>query len=250
MNSRSAVAAPPTTTLGRIGWGVQQAVERLIVRLSVHRDTPVYDTDDFPWVSTLEADWQRVRAEAVEVLRDRDRLPNFQEIVPEVATITSDDAWKTFYLTAVGMDCEQNARRCPETLRALAGIPDVTTAFFSILAPGKHIPAHRGPYNGVLRLHLGLVVPEPRESCRIRVADEIHAWQEGRVLIFDDTFNHEVWNDTDGWRVVLFVDFARPLRRPWHRLNRFAIGLTAFAPILREADRRQRRWAADHYRSG
>jgi hypothetical protein len=55
---------------------------------------------------------------------------------------------------------------------------------------------------------------------------------------------------TDGWRVVLFVDFARPLRRPWHRLNRVAIGLTALAPILREADRKQRRWAEDHHRTG
>ncbi len=121
------------------------------------------------------------------------------------------------------------------------------TAFFSILAPGKHIPAHRGAYNGVLRFHLGLIVPGPAGACRIRVADQICTWREGESLIFDDSFNHEVWNDTDGWRVVLFVDVARPLRRPWHWLNRKFIGLGRLAPFLRDAGMKQKNWARGFY---
>ena len=92
----------------------------------------------------------------------------------------------------------------------------MTTAMFSILAPRKRIPPHDGPYKGVLRYHLGPAwCPEPARSC----GD--HAWaassrtgSEGGSLVFDDTYAHEAWNDTDGTRVVLFVDVIRELRGP------------------------------------
>ena len=85
---------------------------------------------------------------------------------------------------------------------------------FSILEPGKHLPPHRGPYNGVLRLHLGLIVPEPREQLGIRVEKEVYRWKEGEAVIFDDAYEHEAWNRTPHTRVVLFVDFVKPLRFP------------------------------------
>ena len=85
---------------------------------------------------------------------------------------------------------------------------------FSILEPGKHLPPHRGPYNGVLRLHLGLIVPEPREQLGIRVDNDVYRWQEGEAVIFDDAYEHEAWNRTPHTRVVLFVDFRKPLRFP------------------------------------
>ena len=125
-------------------------------------------------------------------------------------------------------------------MRVLAVIPGCTTAFFSILSPRKKIPPHRGAWAGVLRMHLGLIVPEPRKRCRIRIADQVHTWQEGRCLVFDDTYNHQVWNNTDGYRVVLFVDFERPLRWPLHSLNRWVLNLAALAPILREANAKQK----------
>ena len=80
---------------------------------------------------------------------------------------------------------------------------------FSILEPGKHLPPHRGPYNGVLRLHLGLIVPEPREQLGIRVDNDVYRWQEGEAVIFDDAYEHEAWNRTPHTRVVLFVDFRQ-----------------------------------------
>lgn len=243
---RAAVAAPPRTRVGRLAWRLQLAVERAVARASVLPDKQVYPPEDFAWAPALTADWRAVRSEALEVLARRDQLPGFHEVLKEVETITADDSWKAFFLLGIGMDCRRNAERCPATMEVVARIPGAANAFFSILAPGKHIPAHRGVYNGLLRLHLGLVVPEPAERCRIRIGADTHSWSEGGLLIFDDTFNHEVWNETDGWRVVLFVDFARPLKQPWHRLNRALIGLGALAPFLREADRKQQAWAA-HY---
>src|SRR3546814_3591164 len=85
----------------------------------------------------------------------------------------------------------------------------------------------------------------PAEHVAIRVGKHICHWREGETLIFDDSFNHEVWNDTDDWRVVLFIDFARPLRQPWHAINRALLGIARFLPLLRRASRRHRDWKRD-----
>lgn len=238
----------PRTRLGRLALALQDRLEAAVVRVSQLPDAPVYAREQFPWVSEIEAGWREVREELDRIMVYRDQMPSFHEIMAEVSTITSDHDWKTFFLMSVGQDAGENARRCPRTMALLRRIPGVSTAFFSILSPGKHIPAHRGAYNGILRLHLGLLVPEPRERCRIRVADEFHHWEEGRALLFDDSFNHEVWNDTEGYRVVLFVDFARPLRQPWDVLNRGLLRLGPLAPFLREAGTRQKTWEKRFYR--
>ena len=219
---------------------LQDMVEAVIAHCSIHGDPPIYDSRHFPWVKEVEADWQKVRAELDAVMKYRDAMPSFQDIVKEVGMIQGDDQWKTFFLKGVGMDCKENALHCPETMKVLAKIPGCTTGFFSILSPRKHIPHHRGPWAGVLRMHLGLLVPQPSEQCRIRIADQVYSWQEGKAVIFDDTYNHEVWNDTDGYRVVLFVDFERPLRAPFNYINNWIMNLAALAPFLREAKGKQK----------
>lgn len=247
LRNRQYTQPPPTDWLGRAWRAFVDGLETRVVRASVLPDVPVYDNADFPWTEPLRARWRTVRSELDSIMQYREQMPSFHEIIREVGAITADDAWKTFFLIGSGMDCGGNAARCPQTMALLRGVPGIVTAFFSILGPGKHIPAHRGAYNGLLRLHLSLQVPEPRERCRIRIGDEIRLWNEGEALIFDDTYNHEVWNDTDGWRVVLFVDFARPLRQPWHWLNQRFIGLGPLAPFLREAGKNQKRWEAGFY---
>ena len=233
---------PATGWLGRLSDQLTDWVEDLVARFSIHGDPPVYSNAHFPWVDAVEADWQKVRAELDQVMQYRDSMPSFQDIVKEVGLIQSDNDWKTFFLRGVGMDCRENARRCPETMKMLEKIPGVTTAFFSILSPRKHIPSHRGPWAGVLRLHVGLLVPEPRDQVRIRIANQTCLWQEGRCLIFDDTWNHEVWNDTDGYRVVLFIDFERPLKWPLSWINHALLNLAPLAPFLREAKGKQKAW--------
>ena len=238
----------PKSFWGRVGLALQDSLESFIARVSMNGDPHVYQSKTFPWVSELEADWRKIRAELDAVMVYRDQMPSFQDILKEVATIQTDNDWKTFFLAGIGMDCSENARRCPETMRLLGRIPGMKTAFFSILSPRKHIPAHRGAYNGVLRFHLGLLVPEPREQVRIRIANDICHWTEGKALIFDDTYNHEVWNDTEGYRVVLFVDFTRPLRQPWHWFNERLLNIGALAPFLREPGRKQTAWQKKFYR--
>jgi beta-hydroxylase len=248
LRDRTLRVRPPRGVIQRGVAAIQDWLERRVAEVSIHPDLPVYDPAWFPWVTEIEAEWRSIRAELDQVMRFRDQIPSFQSLLKEVSAISSDDQWKTFFLAGMGMDCRENAKRCPETMRLLKKVPGMRTAFFSILSPRKHIPAHRGAYNGILRFHLGLIVPEPREKVRIRIANDICHWSEGRSLVFDDSFNHEVWNDTDSYRAVLFVDFARPLKAPFHAMNEAFLDMAFVAPFLREAGTKQKRWEKSFYR--
>ncbi len=217
-------------------------LERWLGRSSIVGDQPFYDPNSFLWPAGLEANWQTIRAELDAVLEDQEHLPNFQDISVDQATMTTDDRWKTYFLYGYGFRSEANCERCPETARLCAAIPGMKTAFFSILAPGKHLPAHRGPYKGVMRYHLGLLIPEPAEECGIRVDTETRHWAEGRSMIFDDTFEHEAWNHTDRTRVVLFVDFVRPMRGAARWVNAAVLWAIAFSPFIGDAKRRHNDW--------
>jgi aspartyl/asparaginyl beta-hydroxylase (cupin superfamily) len=201
-----------------------------------------FDTARFPWITTLESSWPLVRRELEGVLRHREDLPNFQDIVSHERHLTDDTGWKTYFFMGYGLEFAGNMERCPDTALLLRQIPGLTSAMFSILAPGKRIPPHRGPYAGVLRYHLALAVPEPAEQCGIRVGGEVRNWEEGRSLVFDDVYEHEVWNDTPGTRVVLFVDFKRPLAGLARLLNDCLIGLVARSPYVRDAAARHGDW--------
>jgi beta-hydroxylase len=222
-----------------VGDRLLQNVNRVIGRQSELPLQPFYDPGDFPWVAPLEANWKAIRAELDAVLAYRAELPNFQDISTDQYQLTDDDRWKTFFFYGYGFRSDANCARCPETTRLIEAIPGMETAMFSILAPGKRIPPHDGPYKGVLRYHLGLIVPEDAEACRIRVGEDIRHWEAGKSMIFDDTFNHEVWNDTDETRVVLFVDVLRPLPFPESAINEGIVKAIGFSPFVLDAKRNQ-----------
>lgn len=250
MSSPSSDARPfnrPTSRLGRSVFAVLRWMERRVIANSRVGATAFFAEDSFTWLPSFKAAWPAILAEAQAVLPHRARLPAFQEISKEVGYITHDDGWKTFMLLGYGERSEANLQHCPATAKALRHIPGIRTAFFSILEPGKRLPPHRGPYNGVLRLHLGLIVPEPAERCWIRVGPERRHWRPGEVLIFDDALDHEVHNDTDGIRVVLFIDFLRPCYWPVNWLNRFVVFSARFSPLVRDARRNQERWEREFY---
>ena len=221
--------------------------EGLNLKLSKVGNPAVYDNAVFPWAKDVEREWKAIRTELEQVLMRKDELPGFHEISTDVATITQDRDWKTFFLCGYGMRADKNIQLCPETWRIVNRIPGLITAMFSILEPGKHIPHHRGPYNGVLRLHVGLIVPEPREKVKIRVGTEICHWSDGKALIFDDAYDHEAWNGSDKLRVVLFVDFIKPLRFPANLVNWLLLHLAVFTPFIRESSDNHRAWEKRFY---
>jgi aspartyl/asparaginyl beta-hydroxylase (cupin superfamily) len=232
------------TVTAEQGVKVLEPIERWIGRRSPVGNTPFVELERFPWVAELEAHWEEIRAEVERVLEDRDAIPPFQEISVDQVDLSDDDRWVTYFLFGYGFEVEEHTAACPRTTELVRAVPGMKTAMFSILAAGKHIPHHRGPYKGVLRHHLGLIVPEPTADCRIRVGEEIRHWTEGGSLVFDDTYDHEVWNDTDGQRVVLFLDVVRPLTGMAAHINTALLWLIAHSPLIADARRRQARWTA------
>jgi beta-hydroxylase len=223
------------------------AVERLNLKYSTVGNPPIYDNATFPWTGEIEREWQLIRAELNKVLTRKDDLPGFHEISTDVMQTSNDRGWKTFMLAGYGVTSARNIAACPETWRICQKIPGLLTVMFSILEPGKHLAAHRGAYKGVLRLHLGLIVPEPHSELGIRVENDIYRWEEGKVVIFDDAFEHEAWNRTPHTRVVLFVDFVKPLKMPARFLNWLLLKLAIFTPFIREGTENQKKWEQRFY---
>ena len=216
------------------GGKVLRQLEHLIIRSSLIGDQAQFNPQTFSWVETLESNWLTIRQELETVLQYRDQLPNFQDLSTDQYSITQDNLWKTYLFYGFGIKAQKNCQRCPETTRLLEQIPGMKTAFFSILLPHKHIPRHRGVYKGVVRCHLGLKIPQAQSNCRMQVGEETFYWKEGKCVIFDDTFQHEVWNDTDEVRVVLLLDFVRPLRFPVSWLNQLLISSIARSPFIQD----------------
>jgi ornithine lipid ester-linked acyl 2-hydroxylase len=231
----------------RLFMAIVAFAERLNVKSARLGNPCVYDTANFPWAAPIEREWRAIRDELEHILERKAELPSVHDITVDAASISRDAAWKIFPFLAYGIRSQANIDLCPHTWRIVRGIPGLTTAMFSILEPGKRLPPHRGPYNGVLRLHLGLLIPEPRERLAIRVGTEQRHWQEGRILIFDDAYEHEAWNETAHVRVVLFVDFEKPLRLPASLLNRLLLRLALFTPFVREGSANLRRWERRFY---
>jgi beta-hydroxylase len=260
---RAAVAAAPEqsfTTEGlepsmvrpsrvaRLFMAVVAWAERLNLKYSKVGNPPIYDAAAFPWVAEVEREWRAIRAELDRVLERQAELPSFQAIATDVKTITTDDHWKTFFLVGFGVRSGRNIARCPQTWRIVQKIPGLKTAMFSIFEPGKHLPPHRGPYNGVLRLHLALKVPpHAPDELAIRVRDRICHWEEGKALVFDDAYEHEAWNHTGETRAVLFVDFVKPLRFPARLVNAILMNLAVFTPFIREGMDAHKEWEKRFY---
>ena len=204
-------AVLPLPFVYRLGKKLRHRVSAMVARSSRVGDRPVYDPALFPWIAEVEARWTEIRGELEALLARREAIPPLASISPDHRRIAPPEKWKSFFLHGYGYRVDENLRRCPKTAEIVAGIPGLNSAFFSILDPGAHIPRHRGVTKAILTAHLGLVVPERSESCRMQLHDHILHWREGRTLVFDDTFHHEVWNDSGELRAVLLIQFRRPV---------------------------------------
>jgi len=213
MSFISSIQAARRSVVHKSGKRALQSLFEFQGRHSLTEATPFLANGNFPFVTELEANWRLIRSELDAVLNHREEIPSFHELSPDQARISSGDNWKTFVFFAVGEKINVNCAQCPNTTALLERLPTLENAWFSILAPGYHIIPHRGPTRALIRCHLGLMVPQDRQNCWIRVASEVRNWEEGKCMLFDDTYEHEVKNDTDEWRTVLFLDFDRPMDR-------------------------------------
>lgn len=190
-------------------------VESFIKKYSLVGDHDFFEPYDFAWIKELEANWQHIRYEAIQ-LQLRNQIPSETDLFPMDTELAEQTEWQTYFLYAFGHKINANCARCPETVRLLQAIPNMRTAVFSVIKAGRSLPEHRGFFNAVLRYHLALIVPEPAQSCGLKVNGKIRYWQEGQSLVFDDSYPHEAWNSAEKDRIVLLVDFIRPLPKKLH----------------------------------
>ena len=232
----------------RLGKGILRQLDKVIEKSSQTASSPVFNADEFEWTGLLEERTPAIQKELEFILAQREKLPVLSDIQPDQDRIASDH-WKVFPLRAFNLRAKKNCERVPETARVLDEIPRVTTAWISILGPHAHIPRHSGYTRGILRCHLGLVVPESNERCEMEVGDTRVRWEVGKCVIFDDRCKHEVWNDTDEERVLLLLDVERPMSWPGHLALQMQHAILRFSPFLRDARRNLQAWEERVYQS-
>ena len=211
-------------------------------------DHPVHDKTDFPWISFLEENCSRISAEFASFIGTipKDALPNLQDISKEQEFITNDDNWKILPLLFYNEINKMTVSKMPVTFSVINNIPGITTCFFSLLSPGKHIPLHKGPYAGVLRCHLAIKVPKDSQNCWISVDGIKLNWKEGEAIIFDDTYDHEVYNKTKEARVVLFIDFLRPLPPDISAINKDVMEEIQNSEFVKQPSSKYEQWENKH----
>src|SRR5437868_7670562 len=177
-----------------------------------------FDPAQFDWSSAIETAAPAIRGELDALLSagtdDFRAYVQHQTVAPEAnKALLGKKDWSILPLCENGWLVPNVVDRCPRTWEAVlkTPLPRISgwgpTVVFSLLKGGAHIAAHSGMFNTRLVCHLPLIVPE---GCRFRVGNEVREWQEGKLLIFDDTIEHEAWNDSDQDRVVLIFDIWRP----------------------------------------
>ena len=181
---------------------------------------PFFDRELFPWFPELEAATDMIRGELEGVLAtmDADFAPYIN--VPPGAPVNQwgelnqSRLWSSLFLWKDGERQEEPCRRCPGTAALLDRLPlarqpgFAPTVIFSALEARTRIPAHTGSTNARLLVHLPLILPGP---ARFRVGNETRSWRMGEAWAFDDTIDHEAWNDADALRVIMILDIWNPL---------------------------------------
>ena len=197
-----------------------------------------FDRADFPWLDSIEAATDEIRDEFLDILRIEEGFTPYITYPPGVplnqwAELNNSPRWSAFHLHKMGKLIEENAARCPRTMKALEGAPQpdqpgrTPASMFSLLKPRTRIPPHTGVTNVRLVTHLALIIPD---GCGFRVGNETRQWVPGRAWVFDDTIEHEAWNDSDKLRVVLIFDIWHPHLTPPERalITALTAGVNAF----------------------
>ena len=201
-----------------------------------------FDRGLFPWIEEVEAAAGDVHAEFIAVLEAEEGFTpyiSYPEDVPQnqFAELNNSPRWSAFHLYKLGERNDENAGKCPKTMELLQRVPQpdlpgrTPAAMFSLLKPKTRIPPHTGVTNVRLVTHLALIVPE---GCRFRVGNDVREWIPGRAWVFDDTIQHEAWNDSDKLRVVLIFDVWHPHLTPPERtmISALMAGVKAFSGDL------------------
>ena len=201
--------------MGRKKIFLQQPVQYYLPELP---QIQFYERKNFPWLDAVEAATDDIVAELHGVMKNESEFKPYVERIPDrprptYGGMTESMDWSAFFLWRNGEAVPENAARCPKTIAALKNVPHsvvpgrMPSILFSQLRAGARIPPHNGFVNTRLICHLPLIVPE---KCGFRVGNEARTWEKGKAWVFDDTIEHEAWNNSRETRVILLFEIWRP----------------------------------------
>lgn len=221
----------------------RHGLNRFLSKYSLVGDTPTYDTAYFPWLQPILAAVPQIRQEALTILQHSKAIPPFRDFAPGHERIApSANDWRSFFFYGYGYPIEENLKRCPIVADAVKHVPGLVSAIYSVVGPGAHIRRHRGVSKAIMTAHIGLIIPREAEKCRMDVAGTNVIWREGQAWVFDDTYEHEVWNETDEVRVLLLIQFRRPMRQPGRIVADSLVGFVRHSSFVQRARRNLAYW--------
>ena len=229
------------------GWFIEKIMRPIFRKFSIAGNKAYFDNSQFPVTDVLQENYPAIKAEFDKISSRIHEFAPFQDISPDQVRISNDDKWKMFFLKAGKIRFDRNCLEFPETMKILDAEKNIVSAYFSVIGPKKMLMPHEGPWCGVLRMHLGIKVPTDGKGCSLLVNKEEYRWKEGEVVVFDDTYEHFAVNMTDNTRVVLFLDYMRPLPRPLSWINHLVVYMARFLPYFKEPIKRHKKWEETFY---
>ncbi len=197
-----------------------------------------YKSSGFDFLNPLVSNYPVIKAELLHLLKSY-KTNEWFKTFPHYVKSEQQKSWKVFSFLFFNMKLLSNAELCPKTAALIESIPQILSCDFSNIEAHTQILPHKGYTKMVLRCHLPLIVPAG-ELCGLRVGNEIKHWKEGELLIFDDSFEHEAWNNSDENRIVLMFDIPNPL---WgytaHEISKYKIEHMDDPFLLSFADKAQ-----------
>jgi len=163
-----------------------------------------HDEKDFPELQILKDNWKEIRDEIILVEENQGKLKGHKTY--NTPPINENKNWSNFYLDNFLWSSHKNKKLFPFTNSLIEKIPNCTLAAISILSPGGTVKPHYGDTDGIVRCHLGLIIPNSFPTCGIRVGTEEKGWQAGEIIVFTEAHLHEVWNESNKRRYILIVD--------------------------------------------
>lgn len=169
-------------------------------------ETPVYDTNLIPEIKLIEQQYDVIKTELENVLKD----PILYQKAFQKRRYAKSPNWKQIELLIYGLEFPQRIEIFPKTYQFLKGLKGVSTIYFSVLDEQSTIQPHNGDTDAFYRIHLGIKIPDSLPDCGLEVAGNQLAWEEGKCIAFNDIYYHSAWNHTAEKRIVLIIDMLRP----------------------------------------
>jgi beta-hydroxylase len=211
-------------------------------------DKTFFDPHTLPIAKDLEDSFSEIQKEVIAILDRYDELAVFQTISPNQAYIPIDNKWRMFFFKAMGIGFKKNQSIAPTIANIVNKYPEICSAYISVLGPKTYLNPHKGPWSGILRMHLGAVVPGHNE-CTLIVEKQPYHWKEGEVVFFDDSYEHMALNNTDKPRAIVFLDIMRPLPQPWNFLNWLCLRLSVLTPYVINGYFKHRKWQKEYFKN-